>query len=351
LERTSQHNLTPEHFLGDALGSVRQLVDPAGAVTLAQSYAPYGDTLSSAGSGVSVYQYTGEARDTTGMVYLRARYLDSGVGRFISRDTWGGDFYRPLSLNRWGYVEANPINLTDPSGNLPCTTCDLNNAILAFFGLAPDYRGIAFAEKYVSKEGKIGTVDAIIVAAGIAVQSQWYGLPWDYRCLPFDNENSGLGIAQVSDDQMKIYSQMSGYRHLEGADQENPVVAVWAMAARIELVQRECNGCSPRDQLIAASMAQNGDGFDAGAMRYVYKNYMRDGGIRWAEFFIERKWKENYTDLRAMGHENYDTRFMLLLMVNDIRELQRRGWDLPHGITEADLNYVYDLSWGTNNEE
>ncbi len=101
---------------GDALGSVRQLVDPSGVVTQAQSYTPYGDTLSSAGEGVSVYQFTGEARDVTGLTYLRARYLDSSAGRFVTRDTWGGDNLRPLSYNKWNYVGGNPINLIDPSG-------------------------------------------------------------------------------------------------------------------------------------------------------------------------------------------------------------------------------------------
>jgi hypothetical protein len=38
------------------------------------------------------------------------------VGRFISRDTWSGDSNSPLSLNRWNYVESNPINRTDPTG-------------------------------------------------------------------------------------------------------------------------------------------------------------------------------------------------------------------------------------------
>lgn len=30
--------------------------------------------------------------------------------------TWAGDYNRPLSLNRWNYVEGNPVNFTDPSG-------------------------------------------------------------------------------------------------------------------------------------------------------------------------------------------------------------------------------------------
>ena len=86
-------------------------------ITLTQSYSPYGETIASAGSGFSPYQFTGEMRDANGLTYLRARYLDSGTGRFISRDIWGGDYNRPLSLNRWGYVEGNPVNYIDPTGH------------------------------------------------------------------------------------------------------------------------------------------------------------------------------------------------------------------------------------------
>ena len=54
--------------------------------------------------------------DSTQLTYLRSRYYSSGTGRFLTRDTWGGDYNRPLSLNRWMYVEGNPINRVDPSG-------------------------------------------------------------------------------------------------------------------------------------------------------------------------------------------------------------------------------------------
>ena len=122
--RISQSQITnpqsPEYFLGDALGSVRQLADTTGAVTLTQSYAPYGDTVSSVGNGHSAYQYTGEIRDASRMTYLRARYLDSRTGRFISRDTWAGIIEKPLSLNRWNYGYSNPVQYTDPTGHYIC---------------------------------------------------------------------------------------------------------------------------------------------------------------------------------------------------------------------------------------
>lgn len=42
-----------------------------------------------------------------------------GIGRFLTRDTWGGNANKPLSFNRWNYTYSNPINLTDPSGYVP----------------------------------------------------------------------------------------------------------------------------------------------------------------------------------------------------------------------------------------
>jgi RHS repeat-associated protein len=103
------------YFLGDALGSVRQMADSTGAVTLSRSYDPYGNVVSSQGSGETEFGYTGEMQQG-GLVYLRARYYATEDGRFLSRDTWEGNDNTPLSLNKWNYVEGNPVNRTDPSG-------------------------------------------------------------------------------------------------------------------------------------------------------------------------------------------------------------------------------------------
>jgi RHS repeat-associated protein len=107
-----------EYFLGDALNSVRQLVDGEGNPLLSMSYDPFGSGLGSMGVGSSVVGYTGEITDPSGLVYLRARYYAPGAGSFISRDSWEGNQLKPRTYNLWSYVLSNPINLTDPSGNI-----------------------------------------------------------------------------------------------------------------------------------------------------------------------------------------------------------------------------------------
>lgn len=48
---------TTSYFLADHLGSVRQLTNASGAVTLAKGYQPYGSVLSSNGSGARNYWF------------------------------------------------------------------------------------------------------------------------------------------------------------------------------------------------------------------------------------------------------------------------------------------------------
>ena len=115
--RVGEYNGIWTYYAADALGSVRQIVDASGTVQFAQSYEPYGDVLANVGSGGGNYGYAGEWTDASGLQYLRARYYNTGIGRFLTRDTWEGDYNNPLSLNRWVYVEGNPVRYSDPSGH------------------------------------------------------------------------------------------------------------------------------------------------------------------------------------------------------------------------------------------
>ena len=108
-ERFMQQSQTSTgYFLGDALGSVRQLVDENGSVTLTKTYEPYGELASSSGlSAATVYGYTGEYTSQD-QIYLRTRYYNPSVGRFQTKDTWPGDITAPMSQNLWLYGYANP---------------------------------------------------------------------------------------------------------------------------------------------------------------------------------------------------------------------------------------------------
>jgi RHS repeat-associated protein len=119
IAQVNTSTLITDYFMTDALGSVRQLTDAQGEITLANAYDPYGSLAQNVGGAQTSYGFTGEFTDPSGMVYLRARYYMPNDGRFLTRDTWMGDYNSPLSLNRWMYVEGNPINYTDPSGRYP----------------------------------------------------------------------------------------------------------------------------------------------------------------------------------------------------------------------------------------
>ncbi len=118
LKRISQVGIADtEYFLGDALGSVRQLTDETGAVTLTKEYGPFGELKSSEGSTTTPYGFSNEYTDSyIKLINLRSRIYSPVTGRFLTRDSWQGDYNRPQSLNGWNYVEANPVNYFDPSG-------------------------------------------------------------------------------------------------------------------------------------------------------------------------------------------------------------------------------------------
>lgn len=179
--------------------------------------------------------------------------------------------------------------------------------------------------------------DDIIVAAGIAVQSQWYIPILDSYHRP----GAGLGIAQVKDEDMDAYG-------LAGQDQNDPSVAIKAMRARIALVTSVCPSCSARDKLIAAAFAQN-RGFEARDMRDAMR-YMKNGYIDWNVYISRLDPQGGLPGIRATSWRyNYNTRFQLQLFMNDLRELQARGWTLPEeyqAMTKDDWNYIRKLQWG-----
>ncbi|MCF7831090.1 hypothetical protein K9M41_03815, partial [Candidatus Gracilibacteria bacterium] len=104
-----EDHLTGSNVDTDSEGEIVQLLD----------YFPYGDTrIDEAEEEMdNDYEFTGKERDDeTGLLYYEARYYDSSIGRFISRDPWEGDIQDPQSLNKYSYVQNNPLKYIDPNG-------------------------------------------------------------------------------------------------------------------------------------------------------------------------------------------------------------------------------------------
>ena len=108
---------TIEVYHTDRLGSVRAITDATGAVTASYRTDEWGVPTSSTGSSTQLFRYTGEPQDATGLNYLRARYYDPSVGRFLTRDSVGASFTRVGGLNRYAYGDNDPTTRTDPTGH------------------------------------------------------------------------------------------------------------------------------------------------------------------------------------------------------------------------------------------
>jgi RHS repeat-associated protein len=81
-------------------------------VLVTYAYDAFGAIRSETGSSSNYWKFTGEQRDSeSGFDFLRARYYDPAVGRFLSSDPLGGGGYP--------YAGNNPANATDPTGLYP----------------------------------------------------------------------------------------------------------------------------------------------------------------------------------------------------------------------------------------
>ena len=124
---------TPNYFLYNIHTDVTQLANENGTVVKNYDYDAWGTPTKDDGAQIdNPIRYAGEYfDDESGMIYLRARYYQPEVGRFISEDThWNtnnmifGDNYSVPNIttimqssNLYAYCVSNPIAYRDPSGH------------------------------------------------------------------------------------------------------------------------------------------------------------------------------------------------------------------------------------------
>jgi RHS repeat-associated protein len=112
----SQFRAATQFFLSDGLGSTDRLTDSMGNVTDNYVYKAFGSIQASGGTSTNPFRYVGRLgyyiNSDLATYYLRARYYDPSLGRFLSPDPFG----HLDALTLYTYVLNLPILLTDPSG-------------------------------------------------------------------------------------------------------------------------------------------------------------------------------------------------------------------------------------------
>lgn len=91
---------------------------PPGVVTDTYDHDAFGNLINSTGTTPNNYLFAGEQFDPDlHLYYNRARCLNTSTGRFWSMDTDEGDDESPLSLHKYLYGLADPVDNLDRDGN------------------------------------------------------------------------------------------------------------------------------------------------------------------------------------------------------------------------------------------
>lgn len=182
------------YYLYNGHGDVVQIVDSSGVIVNIYTYDEWGNILSQTQGISNSFKYAGEIYDEeTGLYYLRARYYDPSLGRFLNEDTYTGDINNPLSLNLYTYAENNPVIYADPTGNWCSATVNGK-----YYSHPGECNGSGSGQNYV-KDSNAVNFGRQVYEAGKVV-GQWY--PQDSFYIKGDKtgiSDAFIGCAYDSD--------------------------------------------------------------------------------------------------------------------------------------------------------
>ena len=102
------------HYACDEMGSITDITDCHGTVLNHYAYDAFGNRTVEEETVENRFGFAGEMLDAvTGQYYLRARFYNPVIARFLSEDTYYGD-----GLNLYAYCHNNPVRYVDPSGHI-----------------------------------------------------------------------------------------------------------------------------------------------------------------------------------------------------------------------------------------
>jgi|GEM_PF-1746823 len=103
----------------DTRGSTIAITDEDEEVIDTFSYGPFGEPIDRTGTTDTPFRFDGQfgvQTDPNGLLCMRARFYHPQLRRFVSQDSFLGNPGDPLSLNRYAFVNGDPVSLVDPTG-------------------------------------------------------------------------------------------------------------------------------------------------------------------------------------------------------------------------------------------
>ena len=177
-----------------------KLVNSSGAVVADYTYDAFGNQTGETEDS-NPFRYAGEYWDSeSGLIYLRARYYDSGVGAFVSEDP------AKDGLNWYVYANNNAINFFDP------------------FGLAAgDFLINGNKIGYVSKwgTGTYGSARDIVEAMGGYVSASGTNYTFNIGTLSFTIDNNMADYSYGKADVYNNGSKIGTVQYTKVPDQAN----------------------------------------------------------------------------------------------------------------------------------
>ncbi|MDQ2085630.1 PKD domain-containing protein [Herbivorax sp. ANBcel31] len=237
-----EDNGTYRAYHYDSRGSTTAITDSDGVVTDTYEYAPYGELIRREGDTDTPFLFNGRdgvMTDDNGLYYMRARYYNPEIKRFINQDVLQGNIMDGRSLNRYAYANGSPISLVDP------------------FGLCPELSPSAVGHTILSV---IGFVPGIGIVAD-AINTAWYLAEGNYKMamlsgisiIPFVGSGIAKGVkwgskafkaSKISSNIVAQGSRLVNYGRATGRAMSNAVSAKRSAFTATKIGNRVSRGAS-----------------------------------------------------------------------------------------------------------
>ena len=129
--RTANGTDTEYFYVKNLQGDILKVITATGTEAATYTYDAWGKLLTSSGdlADVNPLRYRGYFYDTeTGLYYLKSRYYDPEVDRFINLDAYASTGRGILGTNMFVYCNNNSIMLSDGSGTLSAWALTLTDS-------------------------------------------------------------------------------------------------------------------------------------------------------------------------------------------------------------------------------